>query len=345
MSQLLVTITMVALVFVPVLRSIPSVAQIGSCVRFAVIGDYGDAGQPAADVAALVADWNPDFIITTGDNNYPSGEAETIDENIGQYYHAFIYPYVGAYGKGAETNRFFPSLGNHDWALGNVDPYLDYFTLPYNERYYDFVWGPVHFFVVDSDLQEPDGRSYNSKQGTWITEQLSASTAPWQIVTMHHPPYSSGPHGSTDVMQWPYKKLGVDAVLAGHDHLYERLLVDELPYVVNGLGGGHTIYEFETPLPESQVRYNEDYGAMNVVACDDQITFEFAARDGRVIDAFALRSDEPPADDVLYLPFVLHTYVGGASHVAQRHPYLRCHSAGSSHHDGAASGCGQGGRG
>ena len=82
--------------------------------RFAVIGDFGLAGQPEADVASLVKSWEPELIITTGDNNYPDGEAETIDDNIGQYYQAFIYPYHGAYGPGAEVNRFFPTLGNHD---------------------------------------------------------------------------------------------------------------------------------------------------------------------------------------------------------------------------------------
>ncbi len=87
----------------------------GSNVRFAVIGDFGQAGQPEQDVANLVKSWDPDLIITVGDNNYPVGAATTIDQNIGQYYHDFIYPYMGAYGAGATANRFFPSLGNHDW--------------------------------------------------------------------------------------------------------------------------------------------------------------------------------------------------------------------------------------
>ncbi|PYV85585.1 MAG: alkaline phosphatase, partial [Acidobacteria bacterium] len=56
-------------------------------VRFAVIGDYGTAGQNELDVSSLVKSWNPDFIITVGDNNYPDGWASTIDRNIGQYYH------------------------------------------------------------------------------------------------------------------------------------------------------------------------------------------------------------------------------------------------------------------
>ena len=60
---------------------------------FAVIGDFGLAGNNELEVANLVKSWNPDFIITTGDNNYELGESSTIDANIGQYYHDYIYPY------------------------------------------------------------------------------------------------------------------------------------------------------------------------------------------------------------------------------------------------------------
>ncbi len=85
-------------------------------------------------MAVLIKNWDPDLIITTGDNNYPDGAADTIDENIGQYFHEFIAPYKGSYGEGAQENRFFPSLGNHDWHSPDAQPYLDYFTLPGNER-------------------------------------------------------------------------------------------------------------------------------------------------------------------------------------------------------------------
>src|SRR5882724_11291597 len=84
-------------------------------IRFAVTGDYGDDTTAERDVANLVKSWNPDFVITVGDNNYPDGTASSIDANIGQYYHSFIFPYTGTYGDGATTNRFFPCLGNHDW--------------------------------------------------------------------------------------------------------------------------------------------------------------------------------------------------------------------------------------
>ncbi|MBK9208621.1 MAG: metallophosphoesterase [Anaerolineales bacterium] len=114
-------------------------------IVFAVIGDYGLASQNEEDVANLVKSWNPNFIVTVGDNNYEKGLAETIDQNIGQYYHDYIFRYTGKYGNGSSTNRFFPALGNHDWGNNGIKPYLDYFTLPGNERYYDFVGGSIHF--------------------------------------------------------------------------------------------------------------------------------------------------------------------------------------------------------
>lgn len=62
-------------------------------VKFAVIGDFGSQNEGNQKVSQLVKSWNPDFIITTGDNNYPSGERETIDKNIGAFYSQYIYPY------------------------------------------------------------------------------------------------------------------------------------------------------------------------------------------------------------------------------------------------------------
>lgn len=186
-------------------------------VRFAAIGDFGRAGQAARDVANLVKSWKPDFVITLGDNNYPRGAASTIDENIGQYYHDFIHPYRGRYGAGAAANQFFPSLGNHDWRAAGARPYLDYFTLPGNERYYDVSRGPVHFFAIDSDDQEPDGATSDSAQAVWLQRRLAAATEHWKLVYFHHPPYSSGRHGSTPRMRWPIRKWGATAVLSGHD--------------------------------------------------------------------------------------------------------------------------------
>src|SRR5262245_8735283 len=205
-------------------------------LRFAVIGDYGSGTSSERDVANLVSSWTPDLIITVGDNNYPDGAASTIDANIGQFYHSFIYPYTGSYGAGANVNRFFPSLGNHDWIASGAAPYLDYFSLPNNERYYDFVRGTVHFFAIDSDTHEPSGTSSTSTQGNWLRTRLASSTAKWKIVYFHHAAYSSGEHGSSTWMQWPFQQWGATAVLSGHDHAYERVLINGFPYFVNGLG-------------------------------------------------------------------------------------------------------------
>lgn len=256
-------------------------------VRFAVIGDYGQAGSELAQVAALIDSWQVEFIITTGDNNYPFGEARTIDENIGQYFHRYIHPYQGSFGEGAQINRFFPSLGNHDWYQADAQPYLDYFDLPGNERYYRFNWEFIDFFALDSDWAEPDGIGQDSLQAQWLEENLAASDAAWQIVYFHLAPYSSGFHGPTKHMQWPFKEWGADVVITGHDHHYERLVLDGLLYFVNGLGGGAR-YSFETVASGSQARYRDKHGAMLVEAALSQITFSFINVDGEVVDIFIL---------------------------------------------------------
>jgi hypothetical protein len=261
---------------------------------FAVIGDYGNAGPNEEDVADLVKSWNPDFIITVGDNNYDNGAASTIDANIGQYYHEFIHPYIGSYGAGATTNRFFPALGNHDWRATGALPYRNYFTLPDSERYYDFTRGSVEFFAIDSDDHEPDGNTSASVQANWLRNELAASTATWKIVYFHHPPYSSGSaHGSTYDMQWPFQEWGASAVLSGHNHVYERIVRDGFPYFVNGLGGDD-ITGFSGAIAGSQKRYNGDYGAMLVDASDAQITFQFIARTRSVIDTYTIALESGP---------------------------------------------------
>lgn len=282
------------------------VSLAGACtnpgIRFAVVGDYGLAGQAEADVAALVDSWNPDFITTVGDNNYNLGEASTIDANIGQYFHQYIGHYSGGYGPGAASNNFYPAPGNHDWySPDGLQPYLDYFTLPGNERYYTFTRGPVQFFMLDSDANEPDGITSTSTQAAWLQTQLANSTAPWKLVHLHHAPYSSAKHGSQTTLQWPYRQWGASAVLAGHDHTYERLFIDGLPYFVNGLGG-KSLYSFGTPVAGSHVRYRDDYGAMLVEASDTCLTFQFINRQKAIIDTFTQRNDLTPQ---VYLPVIL----------------------------------------
>lgn len=73
---------------------------------FAFIGDYGTNDSDEDSVSQLVKSWNPEAIITLGDNNYPNGSASDIDDNIGKYFHDYIKPYFGSYGAEADSNRF-----------------------------------------------------------------------------------------------------------------------------------------------------------------------------------------------------------------------------------------------
>ena len=255
--------------------------------HFAAIGDFGTSSQPELDVANLVHSWNPEFIMTVGDNNYPDGAASTIDPNIGQYYHDYIYPYTGSYGPGALVNKFWPALGNHDWYTAGAQPYLDYFSLPNNERYYEKVIGPVHLFAIDSDPSEPDGITVTSTQALWLQSRLAVATEPWKLVYLHHAPFSSGLHGSTAALQWPYQQWGASAVLAGHDHHYERILRNDFPYFVDGLGGT-SIYPAIFPIAGSQIRYWGDYGAMLLDATDTTLRFQFITRANYLVDTYTL---------------------------------------------------------
>jgi hypothetical protein len=260
-------------------------------VVIGIIGDFGAAAEDAAGaagelaVATLVKSWNPDFIITLGDNNYPSGAYSTIDQNIGQFYHEFIHPYVGSYGSGATSNRFFPSLGNHDWLTTNGQPHYDYFTLPGNERYYSYRQGPVEIFALNSNA-DPDGTAPTSAQGRWLQAQLAASTAPWRLVYFHHPPYGASAGSGNAYMRWPFADWGASAVLAGHDHYYARIHTNNLVYFINGLGGDD-IAGFGGATA-AMVRYSADYGAMRAQATESNLVFHFINRSGAIIDTFAM---------------------------------------------------------
>lgn len=255
---------------------------------FAFIGDYGADNADENAVSLLIKSWNPEAILTLGDNNYPSGSASSIDKNIGKYFHDYIKPYTGTFGPEGDENRFWPSIGNHDVMSGIGAPYYNYFELPNNERYYDFVKGDIHFFCLDSDPSETDGYTENSVQGVWLMNKLQSSTSKWNIVYAHHPPYSSDAiHRNTDYMHWPFKDWGADIVITGHAHTYERLMVDSFPYIVNGLGGTGK-YNFGSVQSGSIVRYNQKFGALQLIAAADSLAFRFYTVDHERIDSLFL---------------------------------------------------------
>ncbi|MCH8921949.1 MAG: metallophosphoesterase [Planctomycetes bacterium] len=279
---------------------------------FAVIGDYGDFSVNADNVAAMVKLWEPEFVITTGDNQYGSPALGSGDwtRGIGDLYGEFIL------GRGdnrypeqtSDVQRFFPTLGNHDVVGNSAAGYLDYFhddtdgdpaggRLPPGVHeplgtYYDFQRGPVHFFAIDSEHARGNAAS-RTAQMQWLETALAESTAPWKLVYFHDPPFSSS--GSEATMQWPFEQWGADAVLAGHRHNYERVLRDGLAYFVVGTSGA-SLHSFTTVVAGSEARYNSDHGTMLVTASAGEITFDFFSIDdgargaagGRLIDTFTI---------------------------------------------------------
>lgn len=281
---------------------------------FAVIGDYGVADENELAVSKLVSSQNPDFVVTAGDNYYNEAGGRGMnkyEKSAGVYYGAWMKG-VPAGGAGQTTgtaavNGFFPILGNHDYtdATPSLETYLNYFTLPGagftstsgNERYYDFVQGPVHVFVLNSNPQEPDGTNATSRQAQWLREQLAASTSPWNIVFAHHPPYSSdNVHGPTPRMQWPFAAWGADAVISGHVHTYERIVRDGTVYFVNGLGGEAPRHSFSRPVAGSAFQYNAGFGAQKLTATATTLDFEFYDVYGALVDSYRLSAGAPPAN-------------------------------------------------
>ena len=273
-------------------------------IRFAAIGDYGRADPDEARVAAMIDGWAPEFVITMGDNSYGNND---IDDNVGQFYADYIGDYSGKYGSGWPVNRFFPSIGNHDYTDGaGINAYLDYFTLPpgptADERYYDFVRGPVHFFVIDSNPAGTggakgaaigDGTKPDSVQGKWLKAKLAESNEPWKIVYFHHAPYSSSSHGDDSASQnlrWPFEVWGASAVIGGHDHTYERFQIGKIPYFVNGIGAapGNRFCDEYNVVPQSKYCHDEVPGAMLIEAGQCAMTFNFYTHNNSLKDTYKI---------------------------------------------------------
>lgn len=245
--------------------------------RYAVFGDFGDT-EPSGEhaVATMVDSWNVDFILTVGDNIY---DTNSYDVSVGQHYSNYVGNYSGAYGPGSDINRFFPTLGNHDYSDAGLAAYLNYFSLPDNERYYDFQVGSVHFYALNSITTEPDGTSSTSVQGQWFQNAIAASQADFNVTYFHHTPYLPPDYtGSTTAatyMRWDWEGAGVDTVFVGHIHDWARMNRDdngdqiELPYIVSGIGGR-----------------DPTLGAHLVTVFDNGMLIELYSPDGTLLDSY-----------------------------------------------------------
>lgn len=255
-------------------------------IVFAVIGDYGMSGEPEKQVANMVKSWNPDFILTAGDNNYYMGTWNTIKDNISKYYGDYIYNFDAplkyqCLGKAFDggTNRYFPTPGNHDANnMNGLEPYFSFFTLPGNEENYKFVWGPVTFYSLNVL------RPFAAVGRKWLEEQVALSQTPFKIVCFHYSPYSTGAHGNETETQWDFSGLGIDVTFAGHDHIYERIEKageEGTWYFINGLGGFAKYGDCNSnPLPSGEFNafcFEEEFGAIRAWATNSKLIIEFYA--------------------------------------------------------------------
>lgn len=260
-------------------------------LKIAVIGDYGTDSDGAKKVSALVHSWDPDRIITTGDNIY--GDKGKI--------HAILDPMYGE-----DRKTMLPCMGNHDFGQeNNPQPYFDYFPATGGKYYYDVVLKDiVHFFILCSDYRCPDGIWPGSKQLLWAEETIKESTAPWKIVVLHHPFYSSAMTGwNSKLLQencerkikLPFYDWGVSAVLSGHLHLYERFMINKdgnpetngVPYITNGAGGDGRYKLCDGPRL-SICSYDQEDGAMHIKATPAKLSFRFISTSEKTIDKFTL---------------------------------------------------------
>ena len=207
------------------------------------------------------------------------------------------------YGRWVDGGVFFPVPGDHDYgdrcddpeASADLDAYLEYFDLPVgpeDETYYDVHIDDVHVFALDSLPQcHRDGGAKLARQQAWLAQAATASDASLRIVLLHNPPYSSGvSHGSVDELRWDFADWGVDLVVAGDDHIYERSTHDGIAYVVNGLGGIEA-HELGDPIDGSEVLYADSFGALFVTVTGGSAEAAFVTVDGEEIDRFALALD------------------------------------------------------
>ncbi|ATB30929.1 metallophosphoesterase [Melittangium boletus] len=278
-----------------------------SRVRFTAMGDFGTGGSLQSKVLALLGQSSRagEFLLTLGDNAYSSGTEAEFQSNMFKPMAALL-----------RSTPLYTTPGNHEYLTKNAQPYLDNFYLPTNnpagtERYYSFDWGPVHFVSLDSNcLSYPTAECTKALQQEWVKKDLAATTRPWKIVFFHHPLWSSGEHGSSTSMRNAFASIfeqyGVDLVLTGHDHNYERSKAMSgnavaasgtrgIPYLVVGSGGA-TLRPFGTSQPSwSAFRDNANVGYLDVTVDGGTLTAKFISSSNSVRDSLTLTKTVPSA--------------------------------------------------
>jgi hypothetical protein len=250
-------------------------------VRFAVIGDSGTGSSKQYQLAEQLTTARTvfpfTFVVMLGDNIYGSDSPRDFQKKFELPYKPLLDADV----------PFYASLGNHD------DPNQRLYK-PFNmdgHRYYTFSKGPATFFVLDTTYVD-------RAQLDWLEKELSGSHTRWKIAYGHHPMYSSGGrHGSEvdlrTLVEPLFLRYGVDVVLAGHEHFYERIRPQRgVYYFTSGAAG---------KLRRGDIRrgtltaagFDEDLSFMLMEIADDVLHFQVVSRTGEIVDRGSV---ERPAD-------------------------------------------------
>ena len=231
-------------------------------------GDISECESDGDEFTAQLLDAIPGTVFTTGDNAYEEG---TIDE------------FNNCYGPtwGRHKDRTKPVPGNHEYLTSEASGYFEYFNnVP---SYYAYDLGSWRIYALNSEIDI----SENSPQMSWLKEDLAANPAQCVLAYWHQPRWSSGTHhGSDEDYQSLWQILyeaGVELVLNGHEHHYERFaemnangeaVSPGLREIVVGTGG-RDLYEFGSPLPASEVRNDSTFGVLKVTLRADRYDWEF----------------------------------------------------------------------
>jgi hypothetical protein len=243
------------------------------------------------DTSELIVAMNPSLVIAAGDTQYESGR-----------YEDYLRYYDVTWGRFKPITR--PALGNHEYQLHfDARGYFDYFNGvgasdgpagPRGRGFYSFTLGTWHVVVLNSECGRVGGCGVDSTQWRWLRDDLRASTATCTLAIQHHPRFSSGPNGSTASMQ-PFWQLlvegGVELVVSGHDHLYERFApmnVAGAADAARGLRqfvagtGGYSHYVFGAPLAASEARIQDVFGVLKLRLGTSSYEWEFVPIPGSV---------------------------------------------------------------